>query len=116
MRRLVLVVCLALLPACGTLPKPECDPASQVANAPLRCDTAVSAALDVLPADHPDIARIQFLYGDARPYDCGAIPLPQSEEQPVCAYVVFTFTGYPRQYVALTQWHGSLAAASPAPY
>src|SRR5437879_12117145 len=85
MGRLVLIACLALLPACGTLPKPECDPASQAANAPLGCDTAVSAALDVLRADHSDITRIQFLYGDARPYDCGAMPLPQSEEQPACA-------------------------------
>lgn len=116
MRRLVLIACLALLAACGTLPKPECDPASQTENAPLGCDVAVSAALDILAADHPDVTRIQFLYGSAGPSDCGGILLPQSEEQPVCAYVVFTFTDRSRRYVALTQWHGSLTAASPAPY
>ena len=115
MWRLVLVLCLAVLPACGTLPKPECDPASQAANAPLGCDTAVDAGLDVLPSDHPDITRIQFLYGSARPFDCGAI-FQVGSQQPVCAYVVFTFTERSRVYVGLTDFHGQLMAASPAPY
>lgn len=107
---------VVLLVACnGLLPKAECDPASQTPNAPLQCDTAVNAALRVLPGDHFTITRIQFLYGDARPYDCGALLLAP-ENRPVCAYVVFTFPDRSRQYVALIQLHGSLTTRSPAPY
>ncbi len=116
MRGLLVAPFLVLLVACGSqLPKAECDPGSQAANAPLRCDTAVNAALSALPGDHSTITRVQFLYGDARPYDCGAVPTT-SDQTPVCAYVVFTFTDRSRQYVALTQLHDSLTAASPAPY
>jgi hypothetical protein len=116
MRGFLIAPLLVLLVACnGPLPKAECDPASQTPNAPLQCDTAVNAALRVLPGDHSTITRIQFLYGDARPYDCGGI-LTTAENTPVCACVVFTFPDRSRQYVALAQLHGSLTARSPAPY
>ena len=81
----------------------------------MRCDIAVRLALHTLPGDHSTITRVQFLYGDAQPYDCGSHLVPAAD-RPVCAYVVFTFTDRPRQYVALTQIHGRLTAASPAPY
>lgn len=116
MRGFLVAPLLVLLVACnGSLPKAECDPASQTPNAPLQCETAVRAALMVLPRDHSTITRIQFLYGDARPYDCGAT-LTTPENRPVCAYVVFTFPDRSRLYVALAQLDGRLTARSPAPY
>lgn len=104
-----------LLAACGSQPQAECDPASTEASAPLRCDTAVKAALDTLPDDHAAIIRIQVLYGSARPFDCGGRPL-RPDEQRVCAYVVFTFEDETREYVALAKLNDHLTARSPAPY
>jgi hypothetical protein len=115
MKRLLLVVTL-FLAACGpNLPAAECDPASQHPDSLLHCDTAVSKALRVLPSDHQTITRVQFLYGSARPYDCG-VGLSRTPRPSGCAYVVFTFADKSRQYVNVMGTDEAMTLASPAPY
>jgi len=113
---MLLVFLAMLLTGCGVIqPAPECDRADNPAKASLSCEAAVRDALDALSADHPAIKRIQFLYGSASPYDCGGM-LVGPADQPVCAYVVFTYLDNARQYVSLSLRNDVLAVASPAPY
>jgi hypothetical protein len=84
MWRLLLMATLLLAGCDQQLPKPECDPASQHPDSLLHCDTAVGKALGVLPSDHQTITRVQFLYGSARPYDCGRGPLKAQPSIGLC--------------------------------
>jgi hypothetical protein len=104
---------ILFIAGCGQqLPRPECDPAES-AGSPLTCDTAVQAAVQALPPNHPGITRIQFGYGTANPGFGRAL----ARDQPVYGYVVFTWAdGSRRQYVQLTEWQGKLTVESPAPY
>jgi hypothetical protein len=115
MKRLLLIA-VVFLAACGqlSLPRPECDPGDTATSA-LHCDEAVRAALSSLPGNHPAITRIQFLYGSVTP-GRGARAFPRGE-QPVYAYVVFTWADASRrQYVDLTVYRGALMVGPPMPY
>jgi len=104
-----------VLTACSPAVQPECDPNTGPARADLSCDTAVPAALDALPADHPEITRIQFLYGSAIP--CCSYVYPAGEEQPIQGYVVFTYADdASRQFVDVTSWHRELTVGPPTDY
>jgi len=110
-RRIGVVLCAALLTACASAaPTPECDPGHSNGSATIGCGQAVSAARAKLPSTHPDIARIQFLFGDFRPI------LPQLGWPGTRAYVVFTFADHSRQAVALSLFQGKLIALPPQPY
>jgi hypothetical protein len=99
----------ALLTACGSRgPTPECDQNRPYGSATISCQDAVSLARAQLPANHPDITRIQFLYGSYRPL------LPQVGA--MGAYVVFTFSDTSRQAVQLWLSQGKVAAESPSAY
>lgn len=100
----------ALLAGCGlTGPVPECDQGNHDGSVTISCQDAVSVARDQLPTGHPDVTRIQFLYGSYRPL------LPQLGGA-VPAYVVFTFSDTTRLAVQLWLSQGELAAESPEAY
>ncbi len=112
MRVLLVGASLIILGGCG-LPTPECDANPNIENAEqLPCAVAVEAALDALPPDHPEIARIQFLYGSATP--CCSYIYPQDEDPPVQGFVVFTYARE-QEYVPVWWWRGELTVGDPAP-
>ncbi|MEO5987217.1 MAG: hypothetical protein ABIW50_05680 [Candidatus Limnocylindria bacterium] len=114
--RSLLISGLVVLAGCGSQhPAPECDPNPLFADSALTCDEAVAAAVSSLGEDHPAIERVQFLFGSATPYFPAL--LGQREEQPVDAYVVFTFSeGSEQQYVPVVWWRDALSVRSPAEY
>ncbi len=98
-----------LLTASGSSgPTPECDQGRPYGSATISCQDAVSLARAHLPASHPQVTRIQFLYGSYRPL------LPQLGA--MGAYIVFSFSGNSRQAVQLWLSQGNLAAESPGAY
>ncbi len=107
---------LVVLAGCGShLPAPECDANPAFSGSPLTCDAAVAVALIGLTTDHPAIERVQFLYGSATPHT--RPPFPEEDEQPVDAYVVFTYSdGSDRRYVPVVWWRDALTAGTPAAY
>ena len=114
MRLLVVGALLFSLVGCGqAYPEPECDTNPHFGDSALRCEAAVETALGALPADHPAIEQIQFLFGSATP--CCSTLRGQGEEVPIPGYVVFTY-GDAREYVPVAWWHDILTAGSPAPY
>jgi hypothetical protein len=80
----------------------------------LRCDDAVRLAAQALPNDHPEVMRVQFVYGAFRPTDCGGVLL-QGVNETLCTHVVFTFAGGSRQYVGLYRSEDQLTVSSPWP-
>ena len=97
----ILISLAIVLAGCSLAIQPECDPNTGPERAVLACDTAVAAALDALPGGHPEITRLQFLYGSPIPC-CSTLP-GQGEEPPVGGYVVVMYAGEtPRQFVPPT--------------
>jgi hypothetical protein len=112
-RMLGLALAGSLLASCGLIgPQPECEPASPDASATISCEEAVSLARAQLSPDHPDISRIQFLYGSYQPGSGGRIPPVGSAS----GAVIFTFADASRQAVQVSLFQGELTAASPGPY
>jgi hypothetical protein len=115
MRRLLIGMLLVLAACAQRLPEPECDTNPTFAGAALTCEAAVAATLRALPADHPAIERIQFLYGSATP--CCSRLYAEGEEQSVQGFVVFTYADdSERLYVPLAWWHDALSVGTPTPY
>lgn len=111
-----LAASVLVLSACGAqLPAPECDPASEEKDAPLRCHDAVRQAVQVLPPDHPDVTRVQFVYASFQPWQCGAGPPPPEGPGRLCTHVVFTFADGSRQYVGVNLFGDQIAVSSPWP-
>lgn len=93
-------------------PVPECPPhADQTAS--LSCELAVTEALSALPADHPPVMRIQFLYGSLIPYFPALLG---SGQQATIGVVKFTYEDGSREYVDVAAGHGELIAAAPLAY
>ena len=114
---LVTELAVLLVAGCGSsLPAPECDTNPLFAGSALTCESAVAAAGQALPTDHPPIERIQFLYGSATPTTGGRL-YAEDEEQPVNGYVVFTYAhGADRQYVPVVWFDEKLSSGTPASY
>ena len=114
MRHLALVL-LVVLAGCGsTTPDAECDPGQPEGAARLSCELGVKAALAVLPADRPQITRVQFLFGSATPC-CNSL-YPSVDEPPVKGYVVFTYEGGYREFISVTAYDGRLEVDEPRAY
>jgi len=103
-----LALTIALLAGCGSGPSAECQAPPSGAAETIACDVGVSLARDELAPDHPDVSRIQFLYGTFRPVSVR--PGWQT------AYVVFTYADASRQAIQLRQFNGQLSAEGPRPY
>jgi hypothetical protein len=60
---------MVLLGGCASLPAPECPPTPSPADSQVAvdCADAVDAAADHLPAEHPEVVRVQVVPGDYRP-------------------------------------------------
>jgi hypothetical protein len=111
-----LVGVLVVLAACAPkLPTVECDTNPAFAGVALTCDAAVTEAIRALPADHPTIERIQFLYGSVTPWSHRRFV--EEEDRSIYGYVVFSYAGSSaRLYVPLAWWHDALSVGTPTPY
>jgi hypothetical protein len=116
MRVAPLVAVFLLLAACvADFPEAECDTNPEFVGSALTCDDAVRAAVAALPTDHPAIERVQFLFGSPVPV-LGRL-FPADGEQPIEAYVVFTYRGATdQQYVPVVWYAGELTSGEPAAY